>query len=219
MNKVFVVEKIAEYADAFSGKMREIASAAYDAALELDEGYDTIITKTGATGDMLDSLTQSANRIFEDMPVEMADVGVAIGEVNTRFGQTGAILEKTSKEFMQFAEINGTDLNESIDATDRIMEQFGVSTKQTSGFLGLLTARGQETGKSVSELMSELDQNAAMFKELNFSVEESANLLAIFETNGVDAGTALRGLKTATNNYAKEGAEYKTGLGKNHSKD
>lgn len=214
VNKVFVVEKIAEYADAFSGKMREIASAAYDAALELDEGYDTIITKTGATGDMLDSLTQSANRIFEDMPVEMTDVGVAIGEVNTRFGQTGAILEKTSKEFMQFAEINGTDLNESIDATDRIMEQFGVSTKQTSGFLGLLTARGQETGKSVSELMAELDQNAAMFKELNFSVEESANLLAIFETNGVDAGTALRGLKTATNNYAKEGLSTRQGLEK-----
>lgn len=214
VNKVFVVEKIAEYADAFSGKMREMASAAYDAALELDEGYDTIITKTGATGKVLDSLTESANHIFEDMPVEMKDVGVAIGEVNTRFGQTGEILEKTSKEFMKFAEINGTDLNESIDAADRIMEQFGISAKQTSGFLGLLTARGQETGKSVSELMSELDQNAAMFKELDFSVEESANLLSVFETNGVDAGTALRGLKTATNNYAKEGLSTRQGLEK-----
>lgn len=214
VNKVFVVEKIAECADAFSGKMREMASAAYDAALELDEGYDTIITKTGATGKVLDSLTESANHIFGDMPVEMADVGVAIGEVNTRFGQTGEILEKTSKEFMQFAEINGTDLNESIDAADRIMEQFGVSTKQTGGFLGLLTARGQETGKSVSGLMSELDQNAAMFKELDLSIEESANLLAVFETNGVDAGTALRGLKTATNNYAKEGLSARQGLEK-----
>lgn len=214
VNKVFVVEKIAEYSDAFSGKMREMASAAYDAALELDEGYDTIITKTGATGKMLDSLTESADHIFADMPVEMADVGVAIGEVNTRFGQTGEILEKTSKEFMQFAEINGTDLNESIDATDRIMEQFGITAERTGGFLGLLTARGQETGKSVSGLMSELDQNAATFKELDFSVEESANLLAIFETNGVDAGTALRGLKTATNNYAKEGLNARQGLEK-----
>lgn len=212
VNQIFVAETMSKFADTVSAKMRDMASAAYDAALELDEGYDTIITKTGATGDALDGLTETADNIFGDMPAEMADVGVAVGEVNTRFGQTGKALEETSKQFMQFAEINGTDLNESIDATDRIMEQFGFTAEQTGGFLGLLTARGQETGKSVSGLMSELDQNAATFKELDLSVEESANLLAMFETNGVDAGTALRGLKTATNNYAKEGLNARQGL-------
>lgn len=62
--------------------------------------------------------------------------------------------------------------------------------------------------------MSQLDSNAALFKELELSVEESANLLAIFETNGVDAGVALKGLKTATNNYAKEGLSARQGLEK-----
>lgn len=218
VNKIFVTEKISEYADVLSGKMRDLAGSAYDAALELDEGYDTIITKTGATGEALDSLTETADNIFGDMPTQMSDVGVAVGEVNTRFGQTGKALEETSKQFMQFAEINGTDLNESIDATDRIMEQFGFTAEQTGGFLGLLTKRGQETGKSVSDLMAELDGNAATFKELEMDVAESANLLAVFETNGVDAGTALRGLKTAVNNYAKEGLSARQGLEKTISK-
>ena len=214
VNKMFVTEKIGKIADTASSKMRDLAKSAYDSAIELDEGYDTIITKTGATGDALDSLQESANNIFGDMPSDMKDVGIAVGEVNTRFGQTGKTLEETSKEFMKFAEINETDLNESIDATDRIMEQFGFATENTSGFLGLLTQRGQETGKSVTELMSQLDSNAALFKELDLSVEESANLLAIFETNGVDAGVALKGLKTATNNYAKEGLSARQGLEK-----
>ena len=214
VNKIFVTEKIGEIADNISGKMRDLASSAYDAAKELDEGYDTIVTKTGATGKALDSLQESANNVFGDMPADMQDVGTAIGEVNTRFGQTGKVLEDTSKQFMKFAEINDTDLNESIDVSDRIMEQFGITTEQTSGFLGLLTQRGQETGKSVTELMSQLDSNAALFKELDLSVEESANLLAIFETNGVDAGVALKGLKTATNNYAKEGLSARQGLEK-----
>lgn len=214
VNKIFVTEKIGEIADNISGKMRDLASSAYDAAKELDEGYDTIVTKTGATGKALESLQESANNVFGDMPADMQDVGTAIGEVNTRFGQTGKVLEDTSKQFMKFAEINDTDLNESIDVSDRIMEQFGITTEQTSGFLGLLTQRGQETGKSVTELMSQLDSNAALFKELDLSVEESANLLAIFETNGVDAGVALKGLKTATNNYAKEGLSARQGLEK-----
>ena len=54
VNKIFVTEKIGEIADNISGKMRDLASSAYDATKELDEGYDTIVTKTGATGKALD---------------------------------------------------------------------------------------------------------------------------------------------------------------------
>lgn len=206
------LEIYSQYFDKFSDAAKNLAGNMYNAALELDEGYDTIITKTGATGDALDGLTEVADNIFGDLPVEMADVGTAVGEVNTRFGQTGDVLEKTSKQYMEFAEINGTDLNESIDATDRIMTQFNVDVSHSGELLGLLTKRGQETGKSVSNLMSELDSNAATFKELNLDVVEAANLLAVFETNGVDAGTAMRGLKTAVNEYAKEGMSAREGL-------
>lgn len=206
------LELCSQYLDKASDAMKQLGSSAYNAALELDEGYDTIITKTGATGDALDDLNDVADNIFGDLPVEMADVGTAVGEVNTRFGQTGDTLEKTSKQFMEFAEINGTDVNESIDATDRILTQFNVDVSESGDFLGLLTKRGQETGKSVSDLMSELDANAATLKELNLDVVESTNLLALFEANGVDSSTAMKGLKTAVNEYTKEGMSAREGL-------
>lgn len=85
-----------------------LGAAGVAASMELDNGYDTIITKTGATGEALESLTTVADNVFSDMPTTMDDVGVAVGEVNTRFGATGTELENLSKEFIKFANINGT---------------------------------------------------------------------------------------------------------------
>ena len=80
-----------------------IGAASIAAFKELDEGYDTIVTKTGATGEALEGLTKSADNVFGTMPEDMSTVGEAIGEVNTRFHTTGTELEKTSKQFIQFA--------------------------------------------------------------------------------------------------------------------
>lgn len=78
-----------------------IGAASIAAFKELDEGYDTIVTKTGATGEALEGLTKSADNVFGTMPEVMSTVGEAIGEVNTRFHTTGTELEKTSKQFIR----------------------------------------------------------------------------------------------------------------------
>ena len=123
-----------------------LGAAGVAAYMELDNGYDTIITKTGATGEALESLTTVADNVFSDMPTTMDDVGVAVGEVNTRFGATGTELENLSKEFIKFANINGTDLNTAIDSVDSIITKFGVDASQTKNVLGLMTKAGQDTG-------------------------------------------------------------------------
>lgn len=94
-----------------------IGAASIKAFTELDEGYDTIVTKTGATGEALEGLTKSADNVFGTMPEDMSTVGEAIGEVNTRFHTTGTELEKTSKQFIQFATINGTNVTQSVGST------------------------------------------------------------------------------------------------------
>ena len=91
-----------------------VGGLAIKSAMELDEGYDTIITKTGATGDALEELNDVADSVFGSMPVEMSNVGVAVGEINTRFGATGHELEDLSKKFIEFSQINEIDLNSSI---------------------------------------------------------------------------------------------------------
>lgn len=190
-----------------------VGAAGIKAAMELDEGYDTIITKTGATGETLQELNDVADDVFGSMPVEMSDVGTAVGEINTRFHSTGDELSDLSKEFLKFSEINGTDLNSAIDSTDAIMKKFGVDTSQTKNVLGLMTKAGQDTGISMETLQASLGKNGSTLKEMGLDLTASVNLLAQFEASGVDATTALAGLKKAQQNATKEGKSLKDALG------
>lgn len=182
-----------------------IGAASIAAFKELDEGYDTIVTKTGATGEALEGLTQSADNVFGTMPEDMSTVGEAIGEVNTRFHTTGTELEKTSKQFIQFATINGTNVTQSVDQVDKIMKAWNVDASQTGNLLGLLTAKAQETGISVDTLESNVLDNNAAFKEMGLSLPQAINLMAQFDANGVDSTQAMAGLKKALQNATSEG--------------
>ena len=182
-----------------------VGTASVAAAKDLDSGYDTIITKTGASGEALEGLQETANNVYGSMAVDMDDVGIAIGEVNTRFGATGTELETLSTQFLQFAQINDTDLNTAIDSVDSIMLKFGVDSSQTANVLGLLTKAGQDSGISMETLESSLQTNGAALQELGFDLTESVNLLAQMEASGVDTSTAMAGLKKAVANATKEG--------------
>lgn len=200
-------EKLQEFFSSASQKIAEFASSAMEAAKELDEGYDTIATKTGATGDSLEELKGIANDVYGSMPVEMADVGSAVGEVSTRFKQSGDQLRETSEQFLKFARINGTDVSDSIDSVDRVMKTFHVDASQTENVLGLLTSAAQSSGIKMDALTSQLDQNGATFAELGFSVQDAAEMLAMFEANGVDTSTTMTALKKSITNAAKEGKD------------
>ena len=196
-----------------SGAAVAVGTASVAAFNELDAGYDTIVTKTGATGETLDSLQKSMRNLFGSLPIDAETAGVAIGEVNTRFGVTGEELEDLSRQFIQFSEINGTDLNSSIDSVDALMTKFGVDSSQTGEVLGLLTKAGQDTGISMDTLENALNTNGATLKEMGLDLTGSVNLLAQFEANGVDATTALAGLKKAQQNATANGQSLGDALG------
>lgn len=190
-----------------------IGAAGVAAAMELDDGYDTIITKTGATGEALEEMNDIADELFSELPIEMTDAGTAVGEVNTRFHATGEELKELSEEFLKFANINDTDLNSSIDNTDAIMKKFNVDMSETQNVLGLMTKAGQDTGISMDTLQSTLMSNGSVLKEMDLDLAASVQLLAQFEANGVDSTTALAGLKKAQQNATEEGRTLKDALG------
>lgn len=190
-----------------------VAAGAVAAAKELDAGYDTIITKTGATGEAAEALKDQMDRVFGSIPTDAEKAGIAVGEVNTRFGLTGDALGDLSQQFIEFSEINGTDLNNSIDQVDAIMTKFGLDVEDTQSVLGLMTKAGQDTGISMDTLYAALDKNGAIFKEMGLSLPESINLLAQFEANGVDTSTAMAALKKAQKEAASEGKSLDDVLG------
>ena len=216
-----VAGKVGEKSEEIGKKMLPVSAgiAAIGAAgvasfNELDAGYDTIVTKTGATGEALEGLQSNMNAVFGELPTTAENAGIAIGEVNTRFGATGETLETLSKQFIEFAEINETDLNNSIGMTNKIMKAWNIDAAKTPNVLGLITVKAQETGISVDTLMNSVLENNSVFKEMGLTFEQSIGLMAEFEKNGVNSTTALAGLKKAVVNYAKEGLSMEEGLKK-----
>lgn len=189
-----------------------VGAAAYGAFNEVDNGLDTIAKKTGATGDELSSLEETAKNVFGSMPVDIDDVGVAVGEINTRFGLTGQALEDMTKDFMKFASINDADVETSIANVDKIMTKFGVDSNQTVNVLGLLTSASQKSGISIDTLEGSLENNGAALKELGFDITESVNLLSMMESNGVDTSTAMTSLSKAVQNATNDGKDAETAM-------
>lgn len=188
-------ELLAAGATAAVAAIGAAVGAAVKASEEMSNSYDTIVKKTGATGDALQELKDTVDDVFTSIPTTADDAATAVGEVNTRFAVTGDALKDLSIKFIEFAEINDTDLNNSIGITDKIMEQWGVSIDNTGNLLGLITSKAQETGISVDTLMQSVQENGATFKEMDLSLEESISLVSSFEKEGINAGTALAGLK------------------------
>ena len=198
-----------------SSAATKVLSNSVEAFEDLDKGYDIIVKKTGATDDKLESLKRTANEVFSNSTFDMTTIGNAIGEVNTRFGYTDEQLRSVSEQYLQFAKINDTDVSDSVSKSSRIMQAWNISAENLPDLLGMITAKGQETGVSVSSLMDKVLDNNATFKEMGLSLEESISLMAQFEKNGVNDSTALMAMKTAVKNAAREGKSLSEALSDN----
>ena len=182
-----------------------VGAASVVAWKEVHEGLDIVTKKTGATGEALQDMQDRTRNIAKTMPTDFATAGTAVGEVNTRFGLTGDALEDLSVKFIKFAELNDTDVSSSIDNVQSMMAAWGVETEDAGLMLDMLTKAGQDSGVAVDMLSQQLMQNKTALDDMGFSMDESVDLLANCEKNGIDTSTMLGGLKKALQNSAKEG--------------
>ena len=190
---------------AVTGPIVAVGAASMAAWKEVDEAMDTIVKKTGATGEALEDLQKRAENLATSIPTDFDTAATAVGEVNTRFGLMGDELEKVSGQFIKFAELNDTDVNSAIDQVQATMAAWGITAEHTGTVLDMLNQVGQDTGTDVMQLASVLQDNQVIFDQMGLSMADAANFLGSLDKNGVDASTAMAGLKKAMANATKEG--------------
>lgn len=179
---------------------------------KVDEGMDIIVQKTGATGDALEEMQNSARNIAKNIPTDFATAGSAIGEVNTRFHLTGKELEELSTKFVEFSTLNDTDVSSSVDNVQKALEAFGLGAEDAGAMLDTMNKVGQDTGISMDSLAQLMVTNAASLKELGMSAADAATFLGQCETSGVDTTAVMAGLKKALTNASGEGKTMKEAL-------
>ena len=171
----------------------------------MDAGLDTIIKKTGVTGDQLTEFQDIMNNLATTIPTTFENAGSAIGEVNTRFGVTGQELEDLSGQFIQFAELNNTDVSTSIDNVQKVMDAFGLTVEEAGPLLDTLNKVGQDTGISVDKLAQSMVTNGAALRSMNMNAADAAKLLGSLEKSGVDTSTVMTGLAKVQQKAYKDG--------------
>ncbi len=188
-----------------TGPIVAIGAASVAAFTEVDSAMDTVITKTGATGEALEKMQNSVTNLATSIPTDFQTAADAVGEVNTRFNVTGETLEELSGQFIKFAAINNSDVTTAVDNVQSSMAAFGVESKDAGLVLDALTQAAQITGTDVNQLTTSLTQNAGAMKEMGYSYQDSAFFLANLNKNGIDASSVMTGLKKAWQTASKDG--------------
>ena len=182
-----------------------VGGASIAAFNDVDKGMDIVIKKTGATGEALTDMQDRAKALAKTMPVSFEEAGTAIGEVATRFDLAGEDLEKLSEKFLQFAQINDTDVSGAIDNVQAAMAAFNVKSEDAGDVLDMLTKASQNTGVSVDKLSSDLTTNAAALTEMGFGINASVGFLSKLNKSGLDSSAVMSGLKKALAKATSEG--------------
>lgn len=188
-----------------TGPIVAMGAASVAAFADVDKGMDSVVKKTGATGQALENMKGIAKDLATSIPTDFQTAGDAVGQVNTRFKLTGDELESVAGQFVKFAKLNNTDVTTSINSVQSAMAAFGVETKDTGAFLDTLNAVGQETGADVNRLAQEMTTNAASLKAMGYSASDAAKFLGQLSVNGIDSSQVMAGLKKAFAQATKEG--------------
>lgn len=210
------IEKLASHFG-MSGKLIAgiiaVTSALEKMGQAMDEATAEIVKGTGATGEALQGLEQSArNAMIGGLGATAQDVAGIVADLNTRFGSTGEELTELADTFDMFAGVTGQDTRQAINDVADTMLKWGVDVKHSTKLLDELTKAGQDSGASVSSLTNDLKSGQAIFQQFGMSIEDSLAFLANLKRNGLESSTALTAMRTAMANFTAQGISAKEGF-------
>lgn len=189
---------------AISGAIAGAGGALYAIGVKFDDAWDTIRTGTGASGEALEGLKDTARNVASEVPASIEDIGTAVADINTRLGLTGEPLEKFASQMIQLENM-GVDAD--INAVSQALNGFGVEAESMPDALDELFQVSQATGLSVTELSNSAVKAGPALREFGFSLGDSAALAGQLDKAGVNADGTMQRMQRALSEFAKEGRD------------
>lgn len=180
-----------------------IVNGLVDIGTEFKDMENTIIVGTGASGEALDGLCESAKNIATTVPTSFSGAGDIVQDLNTRLGMTAKDLEDTGNRVVALEKMMG----ESVDMSKLTgtMNAFGISNDQVASKMDYLFGVSQATGIGFNDLTGILESSAPAMMNLGFSMEQSANMAGLLDKAGMDASGTMSKMSKALVNIAEPG--------------
>ena len=181
----------------------EVGKFLLDIGGEFDEMTDAIIIGTGATGEALEALEESAKGIATTVPISFGEAGNIVQDLNTRLGLTGENLDEVGQRVAAAGELMGSAIN--VESMSGAFAAFNVAADDMAGEMDYLFGVSQSTGIAFDDLTRILESNAPALQGLGFSFQESANMAGLLDKAGMDASGMMGKMSKALVSLAQPG--------------
>lgn len=179
-----------------------VGKLAFEAGQEFDAATDTIVTKTGATGQALAGLQENFKAVFTSIPTDAATASSALAELAARTGATGLPLQEMTKQLLEATRLLGGDATQNAGLFARVMGDWGIPVENGAATLDKLFVVAQQTGVGMDSLMTKMVQFGAPLRLMGFSMDDSAALFGKWEKEGVNAELVMGSLRIAAGKFA-----------------
>lgn len=170
-----------------------------------DDVADTIQIGTGASGDALDGLVESAKNVGRTVPAEFASIAPVIADLNTRLGLTGPTLETVAAQFLEAGRILGQDVD--INQATAAFNLFKLEGEDVAAGMDTLFQVSQATGLGMNDLTGLLQSSGAALQTLGFGWADSAALLGSFDKAGLNTQQVMAAMSKGIVTLAKDGEQ------------
>ena len=176
-------ETVKKGATILGGAVTALGGYSLKVSTDFDQAFNTLITKTGASTEEMESLNESMENIYaNNFGESIEDVANAMATVKTATNATGKELETITENALLMRDTFDFEVNESIRAVNSLMDQFGITADEAYN----LIAQGAQKGLNQNDdLLDTINEYSVQFQNAGYSAEDMFNMLA----NGVEAGT------------------------------
>ncbi|WP_437831774.1 phage tail tape measure protein [Niallia taxi] len=155
------------------------------AVVASDEYYNAmkqVQAGTGATADEMKEIKEISKNLYNNnLGEDWNDLAAAIQEVKSVTDLSGQSLETATKYAIQYRDVFGEDVTESIKASDTMMKNFGITAEQSYNLL----AQGAQQGLNKSqELLDSANEYSVYFKTLGYDANEMFDVFNAGLENG-----------------------------------
>lgn len=186
-----------------SGPLAAFLGMAYKTGLEWEEVMFSFRKSLGATGERAEALGDAVKHIAVAVHEDWGTIADVVGVLEQKLGLTGGRLEANSKQIIELAHLLGTEAAPLAEKTADAFLRWGIASDEQSNALNFLYKIVQQTGVSMSTLLSMTTNFAEPMRAFGVSFGETAEMVGQFDKAGLNVSKMMGGMRLALLKLAK----------------